>query len=153
MFVSFGPAIALSAALIAAGVASAKTALKTAGIKAVDQWIVDQTDLALKEAPTQVLNNGTTFGWIDTPKAWADLWKAWRGGDTPKIDFTKHIVLVLTHEENAQVDFTLDIDNKGDLKIGCIGTERAPRGKTFVLAVIERAGVKAILGKAVKFAP
>src|SRR5262249_7393675 len=127
--------------------ALAGTLLKAKGIKVVDKWIVDQTDMKLSEAPGNVLDdkaNQPRFGYIDNQEAFAKLWKAWRTGDPPKVDFTKHIVLVLTHFENARVECTANLDDKGTLDIGVSSTERKANGMTYVLAVAERSGIKNI---------
>jgi hypothetical protein len=117
------------------------------GIKVVDQWIVGQTDRKLSEAPRNILDdkaNQTRFGYLDNQGSFDKLWKAWRTGDPPRVDFTKHIVLVLTHVENAKVAITATLENNGTLEISVSSTERRPNGMTYVLAVVERSGIKNI---------
>src|SRR5262249_30470026 len=89
----------------------------------------------------------TRFGYLDTEVALAKLWKAWRKDKPPKVDFSKQVVLVLTHFENAEVKFTADLEGKGNLKLGVSSTERGANGMTYVIAVIDRAGIKSINGK------
>lgn len=138
--------LAASAALLTAASVWSDTSLTPKGVKVVDQWIVGQTDMKLAEAPGNVVDdkaNRTRIGYLDNQEAFSKLWKAWREGKAPKVDFAKHFVLVLTHTENARVNFTLAL-NDGILDVSVLATERAPRGMTYVLAVIERAGVKQI---------
>jgi hypothetical protein len=127
--------------------APAETSFTAKGIKVVDKWIVGQTDMKLSEAPGNVLDdkaNQTRFGYLDNQKSVDQLWKAWRTGDPPKVDFTKHIVLVLTHFENATVEITATLDSKGTLHFGGWSTERFPKGMTYVVAVVDRSGIKNI---------
>src|SRR5262245_25733616 len=105
----------------------AKTSFTARGARVADKWIVHQTDLKLAEGPDNVLDdkgNHTRFGYLDTEEALAKLWKAWRKDEPPKVDFSKQVVLVLTHFENAVVEFTAEIDDQGDLKVGVSSTER-----------------------------
>jgi hypothetical protein len=125
--------------------ALAKTSFTAKGVKVVDKWIVHQTDMKLSEAPGNILDDGNyRYGYIDNQESFDKLWKAWRTGDPPKVDFTKHIVLVLTLWENAAVEFTATLDDKGTLGIGGASTDRAVNGMTYVLAVVERSGIKNI---------
>ena len=123
--------------------ALAITTLTVNGVKVVDKWIIDQTDMNLREAPKQI-SELPGFGFLEDQEAFAKLWKAWRTGDAPKVDFTKHVVLVLTAQENARVDFTAALNDKGNLGFMFLTTERSPNGMTYVIAVIERAGIKSI---------
>lgn len=144
--------LCLAAMLLAAFTASAafaKVKLNAKDVKIIDQVTVDQTDKELKEAPGQIENLGRyRVGFVEKAHELAALWKAWRGGDPIKVDFTKHFVLVLTAEENAWVDWNLELV-KEDLKISGRSTERVPQGMCFVMLVLERAVVKSINGKAV----
>src|SRR5262245_47585579 len=127
--------------------ALAETSFTVKGVKVLDQWIVPQTDMKLAEAPGNVRddkNNQTRFGFLDNQESFDRLWKSWRKGDPPKVDFAKYFVLVLTHPENARVDFTVTLDDKGTLNINVIATERVPRGMTYVIAVLERGGIKSV---------
>jgi hypothetical protein len=132
--------------------ALADTSLTAKGVKVVDQWIVGQTNRKLAEAPGNILEGyRERFGTIDNQEALDKLWKAWRTGDAPKVDFAKNLVLVLTHWENAEVLFDITLDDNGALAIAVESTQREVKGMTYVLAVVERAGMKA-LGK-VPFKP
>ena len=133
--------------------ALAETSFTAKGIKVVDKWVVHQTDMKLAEGPDNILDdkaNKTRFGYLDTEEALAKLWKAWRKDEPPKVDFSKQVVLVLTHFENAEVKFTADLEDKGNLKFHVESTERVAKGMTYVIAVVDRAGIKSINGKPLK---
>jgi hypothetical protein len=140
---------------IAATPALAETSFTAKGVKVVDKWIVNQTDMQLAEGPDNILDdkaNKTRFGYLDTEEALAKLWKAWRKDEPPKVDFSKQVVLVLTHFENAEVKFTGDLEDKGNLKLGVSSTEREANGMTYVIAVVDRADIKSINGKPLRSA-
>jgi len=130
--------------------ALAETSFTAKGIKVVDRWVVHQTDMKLLEGPGNILDdmaNTTRFGYLDTEEAFAKVWTAWRKDERPKVDFSKQIVLVLTHFENADVELTADLEGNGNLKLGVSSTERKANGMTYVIAVVDRAGIKSINGK------
>jgi hypothetical protein len=139
--------------VLGAAPAAAGTTFTAKGVKVVEKWVVGQTDMKLSEAPGNITDepqNQTRFGYLDSEEAFAKLWKAWRKDEPPKVDFTKNLVLVLTHPENAKVEFAAVLDDKGELKVSAAGSERMPNGMTYVIAVVERAGIKTINGKALK---
>lgn len=141
-----------SICLIVAGssLAKAGTDFKTTSIKVVQQWIMPQTDLKLTEAPGNIVDdkaNNIRYGTLDNEEAFAKLWKAWRDDAAPKVDFSKQFVLVLCAPENAKVEFRAFLDRSRNLQISSMSTERAPNGMTYVIAVIDRAGIKSINGK------
>ena len=115
------------------------THFSSKGINVRKTWVVDQTNLALKEAPAS--------RFVDNQEAFAKLWKAWRTDDLPKVDFSKEIVLVLTDGENASVQIDAVLDKNGVLTITTVSTERVSVGNTYVLAIVERDGIKKV-GKA-----
>src|SRR5262245_15254528 len=134
---------------IAATPVGANTSFKVKGVNVSDKWIIHQTNQKLNESPGNILDdkqNKQRFGTLDSEEALARLWKAWRTDEPPKVDFTKSVVLVLTHFENAQVEFTADLDDKGDLKLNVSSTEREANGMTYVIAVVDRAKIKSING-------
>src|SRR5215831_19508131 len=86
-------------AAIAATPALCDTTFTAKGIKVVNKWVVDQTDLELAEAPANILWDDkakTRFGYVDSQEDLAKLWKAWRKDEPPKVDFATQVVLVLT---------------------------------------------------------
>jgi hypothetical protein len=145
-------ALSVSGLLIVgmASPASAGTEFKATGIKVANQWVVGQTDLKLTEAPGDVLDdkaNHVRYGVLDNAGDFAKLWKAWRKDEPPKVDFATQFVLVLAQPENAKVEFAAALDDAGNLALSGSSTERSPNGMTYVIAVIDRAGVKAVNGK------
>jgi hypothetical protein len=116
--------------------AEGKTHFSATGIKVRQTWIVDQTNLALTEAPKSSL--------IDNQEDFAKLWKAWRSDQLPKVDFAKEFVLVLTDDENAGVDIKAALDMDGVLRISTLSTQRVSYGKTYVLAIVARDGIKSV---------
>lgn len=117
--------------------AMGETRFTPAGIKVRQQWIVDKTSMALTEAPAS--------SFLDKQEPFAKLWKAWRGDEKiPMVDFSKEIVLVLTGLENSSVTINAALDDKGVLKISTISTQRRSLGMTYVLAIVERNGIKAV---------
>ena len=119
--------------------ALADTHFSSKGIKVRKTWVVDRTNLALKEAPAS--------RFVDNQEAFAKLWKAWRTDELPKVDFSKEIVLVLTAGENASVQMDAVLDKNGVLTINTLSTERVSHGNTYVLVIVERDGIKKV-GKA-----
>lgn len=129
--------------------ALAETSFTAKGVKVVDKCVVHQTDLRLGEGPANILDDtaNTRFGYLNSEEALVKLWKAWRKDEPPKVDFRKQVVLVLTHFENAEVKITADLDDKGNLKFGVSSTQRVAKGMTYVITVVDRAGIKSINGK------
>ena len=118
------------------GTLLAVTQLSPGGINVRQQWIVDKTDLSLKEAPRSQF--------IDNPEAFSKLWKAWRTDELPKVDFSKEIVVVLTAPENAYVSIKAVLSDKGVLNFTFVSTQRVSYGMTYVIAIIDRAAIKAV---------
>ncbi len=121
---------------LTAAEAPGKTYFSSTGIKVRKTWIVDLTQLSLKEAPASKI--------IDNQDAFAKLWKAWRTDDIPKVDFAKEIVLVLTVAENAGVDIKATLNEGGDLTISTVSTQRVSFGNSYVLAIVEKDGIKRV---------
>ena len=92
--------------------------------------------MELAEAPSS--------NFLDNNKDLAKLWKAWRADAVPKVDFSKEIVLVLTCPENSNVTISATLSDKGVLENSNRSTLRRSLGKTYVLAIVERSGIKAI---------
>ncbi|MEI7731855.1 MAG: hypothetical protein WCO56_19945 [Verrucomicrobiota bacterium] len=95
----------------------------------------------MKEVPAR--------GYITNAKAWAKLWKAWRGQEElPPIDFQKQLVLVgATACAGNQISPGFTLDAKGDLKGGFMSTMMAGPGFAYAIAVINRAAVKTYNGQ------
>jgi hypothetical protein len=114
-----------------------ETRFSSTGIKVRQTWIVGLTNLTLKEAPASKM--------IDNQEGFAKLWKAWRTDELPKVDFAKEIVLVLTCAENAQVNIQATLRDNGDLAIKIVSTERVSAGNSYVLAIVEKNGIKRVV--------
>jgi hypothetical protein len=96
-----------------------------------------------KEAPTG--------GYVTDKEAWAKLWKAYRGGDAPEVDFDKELVLVKLFTVGSWVEVMPYLNDKGDLGASLSTTDKGPNGTTcgYLFAVIRREGVKTIGDKPV----
>src|SRR5262245_7012838 len=102
---------------------------------------VPGTDPLLKEAPKT--------GYVANEKAWAKLWKAWRGKEElPKVDFEKQLVLVrAVPGAMNMIDLDLKLSEKGELKGDFKATEIGGPGFAYLIVVIDRAGIKSYNGK------
>ncbi len=138
----------LPALVVFLGLAASAVQAEDQPVKFVKEWIgkfPKRTDEPLmKEAPKS--------GYIADAKAWAKLWKAWRGKDAlPKVDFAKQLVLVGTAGCAAnRIGARFRLTDKGDLQGGFIATEIGGPGFVYMIAVIDRAGVKSVNGKSLE---
>ncbi len=86
-------------------------------------------------------------GFVSDAKAFATLWKAWRTEDkVPDIDFGKKLVLVATAKGPNEVKLMPQRDAKGDLSAKAEATLIGGPGFGYVLAVIDRDGIKSVQG-------
>lgn len=129
--------------LALAAPARAETMVVPKGIRVVNSWIVSKSDQKLTEAPRNVAGN-TSVGYVDNPEDFDKLWRAWRTEPTPKLDFSKHVVLVLTHAEHGNVQFLLDCDANRNLTVKVATKGRSLGGMTYVLAIVPREELRAI---------
>ena len=133
-------------------VAGAETIFKTTGVEVNKKWIVHKTDKDLADAPNNLYpknakkHEGLRMGYLATQESVGKLWKSWRTDEPPEVDFSKNIVLVLTARENVNVDFELSRDGNDNVRIGWVSSAVAPKGMTYVIAVLPRAGIKSING-------
>jgi hypothetical protein len=127
----------LTSALLSPTLA-AETVVKPSGI-----WSGKIKDKSLRKiAPPS--------GFIADARAWKKVWKVWRNGeDMPKIDFTKHLILVGTVPGPNQVVMQPTVDASGNLKFIVKGTEIFGKGFGYKLIKIERKNVKTVNGKAI----
>jgi hypothetical protein len=106
-------------------------------VKPGKNWVAVINNEKLKdEAPKN--------GLITDAKAFAKLWKAWRGEEkVPEIDFkTKFVVVTLASGPNRPgVSATLD---EGELKITAFQTLIGGDGFGYSLATFDRKGVKTV---------
>jgi hypothetical protein len=93
-----------------------------------------------------------TSGYIANEKAWAKLWKAWRGKEElPKVDFDRQLVLVGSEQCAANsIEARLGLDEKGDLKGYFRTTLLGGPGFVYLIVVVDRAGIKTYNGKAIE---
>lgn len=86
--------------------------------------------------------------YIADEKAWAKLWKAWRGKEAlPKVDFEKQLVLVGAAEcARNGIRGNFRLTDKGDLRGGFAATELAGPGFVYMIGVIDREGIMTING-------
>src|SRR5262249_35956930 len=97
-------------------------------------------------------------GFIANEKAWAELWRAYRGDDElPKIDFDKQMILVGVGYDPNGIGYDpngLILNENGDLKVSSVSnfivSAFAPETCRYVFLLISREGVKTINGKPVQ---
>jgi hypothetical protein len=96
-------------------------------------------DALLKDAPA----------FIASAEGLAKLWKEWKlAGQPPEVDFAKQIVVVMTTKGSLmQPNFRLD--EKGNLQSVGIATMDFLPGFRYILATVDRAGIKTVEGKEV----
>jgi hypothetical protein len=101
---------------------------------------VEDLDL-LKAAPKD--------GYLANAKDFAQLWKAWNVGEkVPEVDFQKSLVVVAT-SRGSKLRVLARLDDKGDLRVGGLGTRDLRPGFRYEIAVVSRDGVKTVNGKEV----
>src|SRR5215510_512457 len=98
-------------------------------------------------------------GVIANEKAWAELWRAYRGDDElPKIDFDKQMILVGVHSDPNDIGYDpkgLILNENGDLNVRSVSTiifSRFANPETcrYIFLLISSEGVKTINGKPVQ---
>jgi hypothetical protein len=112
--------------------------------KAPRSWSGIINDEGLRKmAPNQ---ESGARGYVTDAKAWAKLWKAWRGDETvPKVDFAKELVVVATVDGPNRpfpVRLPLVADDNGDLSFLVGTTKVAGRGFGYYMAVGPRKDAK-----------
>ena len=92
-------------------------------------------------------------GFIADEKAWAKLWRAYRGNEElPKIDFDKQMIVVHVGDDPNHIGYDPDsliLDKEGDLKVSLITTLMGyinPKTCRYIFLLINREGVKTING-------
>lgn len=98
-----------------------------------------------KEAPPN--------GVVTDRKAWAKLWKAWRGGEkVPEVDFDKELALILTCDGPNKIDPpVLLLDGKRGLKVQPpVATLVPGPGFGYKIVTVQREGIKTVNGKPLK---
>ena len=84
---------------------------------------------------------------IASAKGLENLWKAWKLADkAPEVNFTKEIV-ILTTTEGSKLKLFAALDQKGNLRVGGLGTRDLRPGFRYVIATVSKEGVKKVNGK------
>jgi hypothetical protein len=90
---------------------------------------------------------------IADEKAWANLWRAYRGNEKlPKVDFDKQMIVVHVGDDPNLIGYDPDsliLDEEGDLKVSLIKTMVGyinPETCRYIFLLINREGVKTING-------
>ena len=112
-------------------------------IKATNTWRGKSGDENLKiKAPAA--------GFITEPKAFDELWKAWRPTEkTPAVDFKTSIVVVSLAGGPNTVSASFFVNDQGNVTAQAISTLIGGPGFGYALDVLPRAGIKSIEGKAI----
>lgn len=90
-------------------------------------------------------------GYLADAEAFDKVWKGWRPGEeTPKIDFTKDLVVVGVVSGPNNVLMRPTLDEAGELKFIVAGTKIGGPGFGYLLLQIPREGIKSINGNPLK---
>jgi len=112
-------------------------------VKAAQTWtgLLDEKKLT-EAAPAK--------GYLADAAEWKKLWEAWRPGEKlSEVDFKRQLVLVnLTGM--YPVRHALKLTAEGDLKVQLNPMVPPKPGFGYGIAVVERAGIKSISGKAIE---
>ncbi|HEY7424184.1 MAG TPA: hypothetical protein VH682_08125 [Gemmataceae bacterium] len=121
-------------------VMSPDTRAESKALTPSQRWSGSIEDLTLqKEAPAN--------GGITDAKTFEKLWKAWKIGDkVPDIDFKTEMVAVTT-TRGGRVRLAVQLDEKGDLRVGGLATRDLRPGFRYEVGAIKREGVKTVNGK------
>jgi hypothetical protein len=83
--------------------------------------------------------------YVKGPKEWAKLWKDWKLGKPPAVDWKKQIVLVRL-SRSSNVGLKPALDENGDLKTKVISTADRRADTRYGFFVVPSKGVKTIGG-------
>jgi hypothetical protein len=110
-------------------------------VKLEKEWKGSVEDAKLaKDAPTFVADAGSL----------EKLWKKWGlEGKAPEVDFQKEIVIVGT-TVGSRLSLSARLDEKGNLQVLGVATRDFRSGFRYVLATVNREGVKSVNGKELK---
>jgi len=121
-------------------VISPETQAESKALTPSQRWSGSNEYLTLqKEAPAN--------GCITDAKTFEKLWKAWKFGDkVPDVDFKTEMVVVTT-TRGGRVRLAIQLDEKGNLRVGGLATRDLRPGFRYEIGVIKREGVKTVNGK------
>ena len=126
--------VTMCAIVLVTGIASEARA-ESKPVKFTNEWkgsVADETQQ--KDAPEVITNT----------EVLEKLWKAWKiEGKTPKVDFTKEIVVVGTGG-GSKLSLNARLDDKGNLELLGLATADAVPGFRYVLATVSREGIKTV---------
>jgi hypothetical protein len=84
---------------------------------------------------------------ITSAKGLENLWKAWKiNAKMPKVNFDKEIV-VIEVTVGSRLRLSANLDAKGNLQVFGLGTQDLRPGFRFVIATVNKEGVKTVNGK------
>jgi len=112
-------------------------------VEVVQSWtgILDEKKLT-EVAPAK--------GYLTSQARWKKLWQTWRPGEKlPEVDFKKRLVLV-NLSGMYPVGYEVRLSDEGGLKVQLSPRVPGKPGFGYGIAVIDRAGVKSIKGKAIE---
>jgi len=102
------------------------------------EWSGSVADLTLQKIVPEV---------ITTQKDLDNLWKTWAVAEAkPEVDFAKQMV-VLTTTRGGRLRLTAALDDKGNLKVSGVATRDLRSGFRYVIATVNREGIKTVNGK------
>ncbi len=107
-------------------------------LEPVETWKGSVNDKELRGKPPVV---------IASPQAFEALWKAWKLGEVPKVDFEKNLVVLQT-TDGSRLNLILNLTEAGDLKVLGLATRDFGPGFRYVIAAVAREGVKTVNGEA-----
>ncbi len=117
-------------------------------IEPVQTWSGKEIDNKVLKVPPK---NGLSMGLIFNETDWIKLWQAWRTDETPKIDFTKNLIVYCTTQTPNTCQVDLRLSQSGNLKLLPLSTLIGSKAKTFnyQIVLVNRAGIKSIKGKSI----
>lgn len=81
-------------------------------------------------------------------KALEAIWKEWKlGGEPPKVDFAKDIVVAVYSSGSLLKLSNARLDDAGNLEVLGLGTLDLHPGFRYVMAVVKKDGIKTVNGK------
>ncbi len=88
-------------------------------------------------------------GFITDKPAWAKLWKAWRKGAAPSVDFSRELVVVQTAGGPNNVRIMARLEPSGNLRVMGASTKMGGPGFGYGMLTVARKGVLTVNGKPV----
>lgn len=91
-------------------------------------------------------------GYVDRQDAWEALWKAWRKGPVPKVDFGRELVVVATVNGPNLARISTKLQPDGNLRVLAASTKMGGPGFGYGMATVRREGVRQVNGRALRSA-